>query len=431
MADLVGNCIVAQSGGPTAVINASVAGVIEEAYKHEQIEEVYGAINGILGVLNEDIVDLSEEKNSTIKGLLYTPAAALGSCRYKLAFGSSDAGAAAKAQRDCERILEVFKAHNIRYFFYAGGNDSMDTADKVSKLAQQQGYDLRVIGVPKTVDNDLPFTDHCPGYGSVIKYNATTVMEAARDTEAMSTADTCNLIEVMGRNAGWIAAGAVLAKRCEEDGPHIILLPEVPFTEEKLVGDVANALTAYNRCVVVVGEGLRGPDGKLISFMSGKFEKDAFGHTQLGGVVEALRAIIEEKVGVKCRTTKLGTVQRAASHIASRADRDNAYLTGSRAVQLAVEGQSDVMVILTRDGAGDSVKFGTATVALADVANNEKKLPREWINEAGTLPNEKFIEYARPLIQGEVAPPFEGGLPKYVRLEKHFVEKKCPAYETK
>jgi 6-phosphofructokinase 1 len=429
MADLIGNCIVAQSGGPTAVINASIAGVIEEAYKHEQIEEVFGALNGIRGILNEEIVDLSEEKNSAIKGLLYTPAAALGSCRHKLDFASADANKAAQAQRDCERVLEVFKAHNIRYFFYAGGNDSMDTAGKINKLAQQQGYDLRVIGVPKTIDNDLPFTDHCPGYGSVVKYLATAVLEASRDLEAMSAGDTCSIIEVMGRHAGWIAAGTVLAKRAEEDGPHIVLLPEVAFDEAKLVAEVSSAMTKHGRCILVVGEGLRGADGKLVSFMSGKFEKDSFGHSQLGGVAESLRAIIEEKAGVKCRTAKLGIPQRSAGHCASKTDRDNAYLAGSRAVQLAVEGATDVMVTLTREGAADSPKFGTGTAPLADIANNEKQLPREWINEAGTLPNEKFIEYARPLIQGEVNPPFEGGLPKYVRLEKHPVEKKCPPYE--
>ncbi|MCX6898393.1 MAG: 6-phosphofructokinase [Verrucomicrobia bacterium] len=431
MADLVGNCIVAQSGGPTAVINASVAGVIEEAYKHEQIEEVYGALNGILGVLNEQIMDLSEEKNSTIKGLLYTPAAALGSCRHKLAFGSKDAAKAAEAQRDCERVLEVFKAHNIRYFFYVGGNDSMDTADKVNKLAQAQGYELRVVGVPKTIDNDLPFTDHCPGYGSVIKYLSTAVMEASRDTEAMCSNPTCNLIEVMGRHAGWIAAGTVLAKRSEEDGPHIILLPEVPFTQETFVAEVKEVVARHNRCVIVVGEGLHGPDGKLISFMDGKFVKDAFGHTQLGGAAESIRSIIEKEAGVKCRTAKLGVIQRSASHSASKTDRDNAYMAGARAVQLAVEGQTDVMVTFTREGSGDGVKFGTGTAPLAEIANNEKLLPRDWINERGTLPNEKFIEYARPLIQGEVTSPMEGGLPKYVRLEKHLVEKKCGEYGAK
>ena len=431
MADLVGNCIVAQSGGPTAVINASIAGVIEEAYKHEQIEEVYGAQNGILGVLNEQIIDLSEEKNSTIKGLLYTPAAALGSCRHKLSFGSKDPAKVAEAQRDCERILEVFKAHNIRYFFYAGGNDSMDTADKVSKLAQQQGYDLRVVGVPKTVDNDLPFTDHCPGYGSVIKYLSTAVMEASRDTEAMCSQPTCSLIEVMGRHAGWIAAGTVLAKRTDEDGPHIILLPEVPFTQETFIAEVKETIAKYGRCVIVVGEGLCGPDGKLISFMAGKFSKDAFGHTQLGGAAESIRGIVEEEVHVKCRTAKLGVIQRAAAHCASKTDRDNAYMSGARAVQLAVEGKTDVMVILTREGSGENIKYGTGTAGLSDVANNEKMLPRDWINEAGTLPNEKFIEYARPLILGEISIPHEGGLPKYARLEKHLIEKKCPEYGAK
>src|SRR5216684_8938042 len=262
MAELVGNLLVAQSGGPTAVINASVAGVIQEAGKYECIEEIYGGLNGIRGMLNEELIDINEEKARTIEGLKYTPAAALGTCRYKLDFKKKPEQAA----RDMDRLFEVFTAHNIRYFFYAGGNDSQDTAHKIHERALERGYDLRVIGVPKTIDNDLPHTDHCPGYGSVIKYNATTVMEIAADVGSMATEEgSCCIIEVMGRGAGWIAAGTVLAKRAPAEAPHIILLPEIPFDEPAFLRRVKETVDAYRCCVVVVGEGLKNQQGEELA----------------------------------------------------------------------------------------------------------------------------------------------------------------------
>src|SRR6185437_10018738 len=301
MAELVGNLLVAQSGGPTAVINASVAGVIQEAGKHEAIEEIYGGLNGILGILHEDLVDINEEKAKTIAGLKYTPAAALGTCRYKLDFKKKPE----KAAQDMDRLFEVFQAHNIRYFFYAGGNDSQDTAHKIHEEALRRGYEMRIIGVPKTIDNDLPHTDHCPGYGSVIKYNATTVMEIAEDVRSMATDDgSCCIVEVMGRSAGWIAAGTVLARRSPGDAPHIILVPEVPFEQDRFLEKVKETVVAQRYCIVVVGEGLKNAAGEEIS--ADKTKLDAFGHPVLSGAAERLGDIVEGSLRLKTRTVKLG-----------------------------------------------------------------------------------------------------------------------------
>src|SRR6185436_14625053 len=271
MAELVGNLLVAQSGGPTAVINASVAGVIQEAGKHEFIEEIYGGLNGIFGILNEDLIDLNDEKAKAIEGLKYTPAASLGTCRYKLDFKKKPE----RAAQDMARLFEVFQAHNIRYFFYVGGNDSQDTAHKIHEEAIKRGHEMRIIGVPKTIDNDLPHTDHCPGYGSVIKYNATTVMEIAADD------GSCCIIEVMGRGAGWIAAGTVLAKRRLIDAPHVILMPEVPFEQDKFLERVRETVADRKYCIVVVGEGLKNAAGEEIA--ADKTKLDAFGHPVLSG----------------------------------------------------------------------------------------------------------------------------------------------------
>lgn len=415
--ELVGNVLVGQSGGPTAVINASLAGVVSEALNHECIEEVYGALNGVLGILQEDLIDLAAESQQAIRGLRYTPGAALGTVRYKL-----------KKQQDFERVLEVFKAHNIRYFFYAGGNDSQDTADKISKLAQQQGYALRVIGVPKTIDNDLVVTDHCPGYGSVIKYISTTIREIACDNSAMGQHDLVQIVEVMGRNAGWIAAGAALAKRRDHphDAPHIILLPEVAFSGEKFVEDVKRVLKREKYCLVVVGEGLVDADGNYVAAAD---KTDAFGHAQLGGAAEFLQGLVEEGIpGVKARTVKFGMAQRAAAHCSSKADNDEAFLAGQAAVQAAVDGQTDKMVTLIR-GDGDHYSVETGLAPLSEIANGVKKLPREWINEDGVSMNFQFVRYAQPLIQGEVAVPYENGLPALVHLEKRRVDKLLSAYE--
>jgi len=417
MAELVGNVLVGQSGGPTSVINASVAGIISEALNHECIEEIYGALNGVLGILQEDLIDLASESQQQIRALRHTPGAALGTCRYKL-----------KKQQDFERVLEVFKAHNIRYFFYIGGNDSQDTADKISKLAQQQGYDLRVIGVPKTIDNDLPGTDHCPGYASAIKYLATSVRELACDNEAMGQGDLVSIVEVMGRSAGWLAAGTALAKRRDHphDPPHLIYLPEIPFDQAKCIEDIKRILKREKFCQIVVAEGLVDSDG---NYVAADAATDAFGHAQLGGAGDALAEIIGGALpGVKVRVAKPGLLQRCASHAASKTDSDEAYLAGQAAVKAAINGETDVMVTLVR-GETDHYTCETGLAPLTDVANNVKKLPREWINEDGVSMNFQFLRYAQPLIQGEITLPHDAGVPTFARLDKVRIDKALPPFE--
>lgn len=422
MADLVGNLLVAQSGGPTAVINASVAGVIQEAGKHECIEEIYGGLNGILGILNEELIDINDEKARTIEGLKYTPAAALGTCRYKINFAKKPEQAA----RDMDRLFEVFKAHNIRYFFYAGGNDSQDTAQKIHEESIKRNFEVRVIGVPKTIDNDLPHTDHCPGFGSVAKYNAATVMEVAADVSSMATDDgACCIIEVMGRGTGWIAASSVLAKRAPSDAPHIILVPEIPFNEEVFLARVKATVAELKYCIVVVGEGLKKVDGTEYSADSSRL--DAFGHPVLSGAADRLAELVQGKLNTKTRTIKLGYAQRCAAHYASLVDMQEAVACGEAAVRAALEGKSGFMVKIVRTSApGAPYRWKTDLHDLKEIANLENMIPRDWLSADGLMPNEKFVQYARPLIEGEVKVPTEGGLPKYVTLEKSRVEKTLP-----
>jgi 6-phosphofructokinase 1 len=420
MAELVGNLLVAQSGGPTAVINASVAGVIQEAGRHGCIEQIYGAANGILGVLNEELIDINDEKAKTIEGLKYTPAAALGTCRYKLDFKKNPE----QANADMERLFQIFQAHNIRYFFYIGGNDSQDTAHKIHEQALVRGFELRVNGVPKTIDNDLPHTDHCPGYGSVIKYAGTTVMEIAADVGSMATSDgMCCLIEVMGRSAGWIAAGTVLAKRAAHEAPHIILVPEILLNEESFLTRVKDIVRTLSCCVVVVGEGLKNAAGDQIA--ADKSRLDAFGHPVLSGAADHLADMIKAKLKTKTRTVKLGYAQRAAAHFASATDSAEAVACGEAAVRAAVHGRSGFMVKIVRQQS-NPYAWTTDLQPLPDIANTEHLVPRDWFSDDGFLPNEKFISYARPLIEGEVKYPIEGGLPKFAVLEKSRVEKKLP-----
>ena len=418
MAEFNGNLLIAQSGGPTAVINASVAGVIQEAGRHECIEEIYGGLNGIWGVLREELIDLNDEKAKSIEGLKYTPAAALGTCRYKLDFKKKPEQAA----KDMDRLFEVFQAHNIRYFFYVGGNDSQDTAHKIQEQAIARNYEMRIMGVPKTIDNDLPHTDHCPGYGSVIKYAATSVMEIALDVGSMATEEgSCCIIEVMGRHAGWIAAGTALAHRNESDAPHIVLIPEIKFNEEAFLARVKATVAAHRFCVVVVGEGLKGADGKELA--ADQSRRDAFGHPVLSGAAEHLEEIVTKKLNLKARSVKLGYAQRAAAHFASLTDATEAAACGEAAVRNAIEGKTGYMVKIVRLQTSP-YKWTTDLQPLGDIANVEHTVPRDWMTEDGFLPNEKFMEYARPLIQGEVVPPIEGGLPKYVVLNRSLVEKK-------
>ena len=417
MSELTGNCLIGQSGGPTAVINASLAGAIQEALNHPCIEEVYGCLNGVLGILKEDLIDLAEESQQTIRKLRNTPGAALGSCRYKV-----------RRQQDFDRILQVFEAHNIRYFFYAGGNDSQDTADRISKLAQERGYELRVIGIPKTIDNDLVITDHCPGYGSVIKNIAATVREMAADNEALGQHDFVSILEVMGRSAGWIAAGAALAKREDQpyDPPHLIYLPEVPFSKEKLFADVQRILSKEKFCSIVVGEGLVDEDGNYISTTSGS--QDSFGHAQLGGVGEFLQKIIEEEIGLKARTAKLGYTQRSAARAASLTDNNEAFLAGEAAVRAAVNGETDKMVTLLRADS-DTYACETGLTPLSDIANGVKMLPREWIHEDGVSMNHQFFRYAQPLIEGEVTLKYNKGVPEFAHLARKRVRKTLDPHE--
>jgi len=420
MAELVGNLLVAQSGGPTAVINASVAGVIQEAGKHGMIEEIYGGLNGIYGILNEELIDLNEEKARAIEGLKSTPGAALGTCRYKIDFNKKPEQAA----KDMDRLFEVFQAHNIRYFFYAGGNDSQDTSNKIHQEAVKRNYELRVIGIPKTIDNDLPHTDHSPGFASAVKYNATTVAEVSLDISGMATDEgACCIIEIMGRTAGWLAAGTILAKGHGTDAPHIILPPELPVNQERFLARVKQVIETQRSCVVVVGEGVKYENGEEVG--ADKTRLDAFGHPVLSGAAERLAELVQEKLSAKTRTVKLGYAQRAAAHLASGRDIDEAFMCGEAAVRAAVDGRSGFMVKLVRSS-NDPYHCATDLQDLNDIANAVNLIPREWMTEDGFLPNEKFIEYCRPLIEGEPKLTFEGGLPKYTVLEKVRVDKVLP-----
>jgi 6-phosphofructokinase 1 len=326
---------------------------------------------------------------------------------------------------DYERILEVFRAHDIHYFFYIGGNDSMDTAHKLSILAGEEDYPLIVMGVPKTIDNDLAGTDHCPGYGSVAKYNATIAMEAGRDTEALYTHDTSCVMEVMGRNAGWIAAAMGLAHRTAEDAPHLIYLPEIPFSMEKFVADCKKVYNELGRVFVVAGEGINDGEGNYVAEQKGQFARDSFGHTQLGGVAETLKNVIQDEVGIKSRYIKSGIAQRNGIHFASRTDRDEAYLVGQKAVQHAAEGTSGLMVTLERKSDAP-YECGTGLIELDVVANGEKMVPREYINDEGNGVTQAMLDYVAPLLQGEVDIQVgDDGLPVYTRFARHNLEQKC------
>ncbi|MCD8483302.1 MAG: 6-phosphofructokinase [Verrucomicrobia bacterium] len=418
-ATLVGNALVAQSGGPTAVINASLAGVINAALNYpDEIEEIYGGLNGIQGILQEQLIDLAAESQQTVRALRYTPSAALGSCRFKL-----------RREVDFQRLIEVFKAHNIRYFFYIGGNDSQDTADKISKHAVAANWQMRVIGIPKTVDNDLVITDHTPGYGSVIKHVATTVRELACDAAAMGQHDLVTILEVMGRNAGWIAAGASLAKRRDHpsDAPHLIYLPEVAFEANKFLDDVARVLKQNKYCFIVVGEGLVDKDGNYIATSSAA--TDSFGHSQLGGAGDYLKSLIEQHIGgVKVRSARPGHTQRAAATGSSKADNDEAFMAGEAAVEAAINGITDKMITLVR-GETDQYTCETGLADLSEVANGVKRIPANWINEDGVSLNYQFAKYALPLIQGEVAVTREQGLPAFAELSKIQVERLLPPHD--
>ncbi len=409
------NAFYAQSGGVTAVINASAAGVIEAARRHKnRIGKVYAGRDGIIGALTEDLIDTSRESASFIARLKTTPGGAFGSCRYKLKGIDEN-------RAHYERLIEVFRAHDIGYFFYNGGNDSADTCLKVSQMSGKMGYPIIAVHVPKTVDNDLPITDTCPGFGSVAKYVATSMMEAVLDVESMAKTSTkVFILEVMGRHAGWITAATGLASQKAGQGPHILLFPEIPWNEEAFLARVEETVRRYGYCAIGASEGLQDKDGK---FLSESGLKDAFGHAQLGGVAPMLASLVQSKLKMKQHWAVADYLQRAARHIASRADLEQSYAVGKAAVELAVKGMNSVMPTIVRTSSRP-YRWKIGVAKLSDVANVEKKMPRDYITEDGFHITARCRTYLEPLIAGEAFPPFERGLPRYVRLKNAPVRKR-------
>ncbi|MEN8718790.1 MAG: 6-phosphofructokinase [Oceanococcaceae bacterium] len=409
------NAFYAQSGGVTAVINASAAGVIETARRYpEQIGTVYAGLHGITGALTEDLIDTAQESPAAIAALRYTPSGAFGSCRYKLKGFEQN-------RAEFERLIEVFRAHDIGYFFYNGGGDSADTCLKISQLGAQMGYPLQAIHVPKTMDNDLPLTDCSPGFGSVAKYTAIAAREASFDVASMCTTSTkVFILEVMGRHAGWTAAAGGLASSNGAD-PHILLFPEVAFDAERFLARVKDCVATHGYCTVVASEGVRDADGRFIADAG---SKDAFGHTQLGGVATVLAAMIKDRLGLKYHYAIADYLMRAARHVASKTDLDQAYAVGKAAVEAAVAGKSGIMMSIVRESS-QPYRWHVGEAPLEQVANVEKPMPREFISADGFHITDACREYMLPLIAGEAPPPYgPDGLPAYVRLKKVAVPKK-------
>ncbi|MDF1654618.1 MAG: 6-phosphofructokinase [Coxiellaceae bacterium] len=409
------NIFYAQSGGPTAVINASACGVIETARRHsDKIGKVYAGQNGILGALNENLIDTSLESAEAIAALKHTPASAFGTCRFKLKSIEQD-------RSQYERLIEVFKAHDIGTFFYNGGGDSQDTAYKVSQIGDQLGYPMTCIGIPKTIDNDLPITDCCPGFGSVAKYVAISTQEAALDVKGMAATSTkVFVLEVMGRHTGWIAAAAGLGKTREDNAPHIILFPEIAFNQETFLAEVQRCVDQYGYCVVVASEGVRYENGE---FLTASGATDAFGHKQLGGAAPLLAEMIQQNLGFKYHWAVSDYLQRAAAHIASKTDVEQAYAMGKAAIELAIAGENNIMVTIDRVSTSP-YQWNVGKAALADVANIEKTVPRDFISDNGFHITQACRDYIQPLIEGESYPPYHQGLPQYVELKNTCVEKK-------
>ena len=416
-ADPAPNAFYAQSGGVTAVINASAAGVINTAALFpEKIGQVYAGQNGILGALREELIDISRESAASIQGLMTTPSGAFGSCRYKLKGIDEN-------RAEYERLIEVFKAHNIRYFFYNGGGDSADTCQKVSEIGERLGFPLQAIHVPKTIDNDLPFTDNCPGFGSVAKYVALSTREAAFDIASMcATSTKVFILEVMGRHAGWIAGAAGLASRSEAEAPHIILFPEIAFEEERFLAKVKETVEKFGFCVIVASEGTQTADGQLLS---GSTSRDAFGHVQLGGLAPKLANIIKQALGYKYHWAVADYLQRAARHIASKTDLEQAYALGEAAVNLAMAGNNALMPTIVRVS-DEPYEWKVGTAPLDEVANQEKMMPRSFFSDDGFGITEEARRYFQPLIMGEAYPNYQDGLPHYVTLDRHLAPKKLP-----
>ena len=405
---LIGSCIFGQSGGPTAVINASAYGVIRAALDAEEITKVYGAAHGIRGVLDDKLYVMDEEDPAELKLLLNTPSSELGSCRYKIADPEKD-------DTDYKRILEIFKKYNVRYFFYNGGNDSMDTCNKISRYMESVGYECRVMGVPKTIDNDLFGTDHCPGFASAAKYIATSCMEINKDARVYDNG-MITIVEIMGRHAGWLAASAALATEFGS-GPDLIYLPETDFEMDKFLDDVVRIYKANGKVLVAVSEGIHYADGSFVSEAKTS-ATDGFGHAQLGGLAAMLANIVKEKTGAKVRGIELSLLQRCGAHLASATDVNEACAAGMEAVKQAVSGTTGKMVAFERETVDGKYHCKLVLLPLSSVANFEKKVPMEWINEEHNGLKHAFIDYVLPLIQGEPVLPLENSLPRYARLKK-------------
>ncbi len=402
------NAFYAQSGGVTAVINASAAGVIDACRRHKaRIANLYAGRDGIVGALTEDLIDTGKESAAAIRALRHTPSGAFGSARFKLKDLDKD-------RARYERLIEVFRAHDIRYFFYNGGNDSMDTAHKVSQIGDQMDYHVTCVGIPKTVDNDLPVTDCCPGFGSVAKYVAVSTLEASYDVASMARTSTkVFILEVMGRHAGWIAAAGGLAARKAGDPPHVILFPEIAFDRERFLARVKESVEKNGYCVVVASEGTRDADGKFLADMG---TRDAFGHVQLGGVAPTLASMVKEAHGYKYHWALADYLQRSARHIASKVDVEQAYAVGKAAVEFALKGQNAVMPVILRKSSRP-YRWTIGSVPIAEVANKEKMVPRHYITADGFGITAAGRRYLQPLIEGEAYPPYEAGLPDYVKLK--------------
>lgn len=416
----VGNLLYAQSGGVTAVINASAAGVIEAARKSKKIGKVYAAKNGIIGALREELIDTGLESAEDIRALRHTPGGAFGSCRYKLKSLEDN-------REQYQRLIDVFRAHDIRWFLYNGGNDSADTSNKLSQIAEKLGYPLQCIGVPKTVDNDLVVTDCCPGFGSAAKYTAVSVLEASLDVASMHESSTkVFVMEVMGRHAGWLAAAAGLAGRKETDAPHIILFPELVFDEAKFLAKVKATVEKVGWCTVVVSEGVKNADGKFLSEVG---TKDAFGHSQLGGVAPMLAELVKRNLGFKYHWALPDYLQRSARHIASKTDAEQAYAVGKAAVAYALQGLNAVMPVIKRQSSSP-YRWTIEPASLNDIANHEKKMPANFIRADGFGITTAARRYLQPLIEGEAYPPYGGqGLPNYVVLKNKLIKAKLAGYK--
>ncbi|MCD8190875.1 MAG: 6-phosphofructokinase [Clostridiales bacterium] len=409
MSELKGAMIIGQSGGPSSVINSSCYGAIKAGLDSDAITTVYGAANGIVGVLNDKLYIMDEEDPAELALMQYTPSSALGSCRYKIADPDVD-------DTDYKRILEIFQKYNVRYFFYNGGNDSMDTCNKISKYMKKVGYDCRVMGIPKTIDNDLYGTDHCPGFASAAKYIATSLVEVYQDAHVYDKGQV-TIVEIMGRHAGWLAGAASLAK-VTGYGPDLIYLPEVDFKMDEFIEDVERIWNENKNVLIAVSEGIHYADGSFVSEAKTS-ATDGFGHAQLGGLAAMLADVVKSKIdGVKVRPIELSLLQRCGAHLASQTDIDEAFMAGQAAVNCAVAGETDHMVAFkcTRDENG--YKCETELLPLSKVANYEKKVPVEWINERGNDVSDEFIKYALPLIQGETQMKKENSLPRFVHLKK-------------